>query len=275
MKKHAGMLLTGLSTLILAAGLVAYAQDGPPGPPDREGILAFEAGPGGPGHLVKGAPVSAQTSFESVEVLADGTHIDRKSAGAFYRDSQGRTRREETMPPIGPAAESGDAHHLVFIQDPVAGAHYLLEPDQKIARQMPVHEHGGGPRDEMAGKRPRGGDSANVATESLGTQTINGVGAAGTRTTRTIPAGQIGNDKPIQIVVERWYSAELQMNVMTKRTDPRMGTTTTQLTNISREEPAASLFQVPADYTVKQGRARGFAPPAPQGAPPPAPVQPE
>jgi hypothetical protein len=108
-----------------------------------------------------------------------------------------------------------------------------------------------------------------MTTESLGTQTINEVSATGTRTTRTIPAGKIGNDKPIQIVTERWYSPDLQVNVMTKRTDPWSGTTTTQLTNISREEPAATLFQVPPDYTVKAGHGgRGSehppAPPAPR-----------
>jgi len=270
MKKHAAWLVTGIGALCLAAGLGVYAQDGPPGPPDAEGILAFEAGPGGPGHVVKGAPFSAQTTIETVNVLGNGTHIDRKTAGAFYRDSQGRTRREETLPAVGPASESGATPHLVFIQDPVAGVHYLLEPDRKVARQMPSH---GGHGPDNADARhwapgPRA-DAANATTEQLGTQTINGVSATGTRITRTIPAGRIGNDKPIQIVTERWYSPELQVNLMTKRTDPRSGTTTIQLTNISREEPASTLFQVPPDYTVKTGRGeRAFEhPPAPPAPP--------
>ena len=92
-----------------------------------------------------------------------------------------------------------------------------------------------------------------TTTTSLGTQMINGVSAEGTRITRTIPAGEIGNQKPIVITVEKWYSADLQETVMTKRSDPRMGETVFQLTNIQRTEPAATLFQVPADYTVKQG----------------------
>jgi hypothetical protein len=79
------------------------------------------------------------------------------------------------------------------------------------------------------------------------------VSAEGTRITRTIPAGEIGNQKPIVITIEKWYSAELQETVMTKRNDPRMGETVFQLTNIQRTEPAATLFQVPADYTVEQG----------------------
>jgi len=269
MKKHLGMLVTGLSALILTAGLVAFAQDGPPpGPPRGEGIMGFEPGFGGHGPVVKGVPFSAQTTVETVAVLQDGTHIDRKTSGTFARDSQGRTRREETLPAIGQPAESGNASHVVFIQDPVAGTHYLLEPDKKIARTETAHRRGheGGP-DAMAHKRGPREDAANVTTEQLGTQTINGVAATGTRTTRTIPVGAIGNDKPIQMVTEKWYSADLQTDVMTKHTNPLMGTTTIQLTNVSREEPAATLFQVPSDYTVKAGHGRGgFGQPA---APPP------
>src|SRR5207249_9818645 len=88
--------------------------------------------------------------------------------------------------------------------------------------------------------------SNDLKTESLGTQTINSVTAQGTRYTRTIPAGQIGNEQPIIIVSERWYSPDLQIVVMSKRSDPRFGETTYQLTNLQRSEPAASLFQVPA-----------------------------
>jgi hypothetical protein len=271
MKKHAGILLTGLGALILTAGMVAYAQDGPPPGPPRggEGIMGFEPGFGGHGPVVKGVPLSAQTTVETVAVLQDGTHIDRKTSGTFSRDSQGRTRREETLPPIGQAGESGTAPHVVFIQDPVAGTHYLLEPDKKIARKESMHgraHEGGSPDAEARNRGPR--NSANVTTESLGTQTINGVAATGTRTTRTIPAGAVGNDKPIQMVTEKWYSSDLQMDVMTKHTNPMMGTTTIQLTNVSREEPAATLFQVPADYTVKQGHGRGQGGPPTPAAPP-------
>jgi hypothetical protein len=76
--------------------------------------------------------------------------------------------------------------------------------------------------------------------------------AEGTRLTLTIPAGKIGNERPIVTVNERWYSQELQTVVLTKNSDPRMGETTYRLTNINRGEPDPSLFQVPADYTVKE-----------------------
>ena len=95
-------------------------------------------------------------------------------------------------------------------------------------------------------------DAKNVKTESLGKQTIEGVSADGTRSIRTIPAGEIGNEQPINIVSESWYSAELQTVVMSRHSDPRFGESSYRLTNINRTEPAASLFQVPSDYTVKE-----------------------
>lgn len=95
-------------------------------------------------------------------------------------------------------------------------------------------------------------EEQNGQTESLGTQVIEGVKAEGMRITSTIQAGTIGNDQAIQIVTERWYSPELQMVVMSKKSDPRVGETTFRLTNISRAEPAATLFRVPADYTLEK-----------------------
>ena len=91
-------------------------------------------------------------------------------------------------------------------------------------------------------------------TENLGKQTIEGVVAEGTRTTTTIPAGQIGNERPIEIVSERWYSPDLQTIVLSKHRDPRMGESTYKLTNIRRTEPDKSLFEVPASYTIQDGQ---------------------
>lgn len=230
----------------------------PPMPPDEAvSVVGAELGPGH--KIVKGAPLSAQTQTEMTQVLANGTHIDHKSSGAFYRDNLGRMRVEMTHPPMGSmAAVAGPGmpsanHQIVFIMDPVIHVHYVLEPERKIAREAGPTRGDADMKGMEEFHEHEHGEEGNVTTESLGTQTINGVSATGTRTTRTIPMGAIGNDAPLLIVTERWYSPALQMNIMTKHTDPRMGTTTYQLTNISREEPSASLFQVPADYTVEQG----------------------
>jgi TonB family protein len=90
-------------------------------------------------------------------------------------------------------------------------------------------------------------------TEQLGKQAIEGVECEGTREVTTIPAGAIGNERPIETVRERWFSPELNMVIMTKQNDPRFGESTYRVTNISRAEPDAALFQVPSDYTVKEG----------------------
>ena len=99
-------------------------------------------------------------------------------------------------------------------------------------------------------------------TESLGKQTFDGVEADGTRTTVTIPAGTVGNERPIEIVSERWFAPSLQVVLLSTNSDPRMGTTTYRLAGISHNEPDPSLFQVPASYTVTEPpsvSADGFA----------------
>jgi hypothetical protein len=129
----------------------------------------------------------------------------------------------------------------------------------------------------MYRKFKTGSANANAKTESLGPQTIEGVNAEWTRTTRTIPTGEIGNEKPITIVSQHWYSADLQMDVKSTHSDPRFGDTTYTLTRIQRQEPDASLFAVPSDYTIEQGHHGKFltAPPPPLTTLPPPPPPPD
>lgn len=104
--------------------------------------------------------------------------------------------------------------------------------------------------------RPKDGSGAvegHTASEILGTRTIEGILAEGTRSVFTIPAGEIGNEKPIEVVTERWYSPDLQTVIQSRHYDPRFGETTFRLTNISRSEPHPDLFQIPSDFTVEKG----------------------
>jgi hypothetical protein len=157
----------------------------------------------------------------------------------------------------------GTARTIVNIHDPVAGVSRELDAQAKVAREMPLsgfrggNGAGGGNRPDRGGNRTPASDP-NVVSEALAMQTINGVQATGTRVTRTIPAGQIGNTQPIQIVRETWQSPDLKVPVMIKTTDPRFGTTIRQLTNVTRGEPDPSLFQTPSDYTVTKGRGPGM-----------------
>jgi hypothetical protein len=242
---------------------------GPGGPGDEVRFVGFEMGL--EGKTVTGAPFSASFSTQSTETLSDGNKIEHSSTGTVARDSQGRTHREMTLPAIGPwAAQGKTPPHVAFVSDPVANTHYVLDEDTKVAHQLKMNRMDRMERREGASEGAgdpalRGKRAAEVVKTDLGTQTINGIVAQGTRYTRTIPAGQIGNEKPIVVTTERWYSADLQINVLTKHSDPFMGDRVTQLTGIQRTEPAATLFQVPAGYTVKQGRRGGKGGP---GAPP-------
>ncbi len=211
------------------------------------------------GATVKGVPYSAEAVTETTQTLTDGNRIHRTTSSKVYRDSEGRTRKEQSIAAIGPFVAGADAPQTIFIHDPVANVDYILQPQNHTARKMTIPEL---PKD-IARAAP-GTPAAPVTVpiskpefqpkeEPLGTQMVEGVPAQGTRTVITIPAGQIGNDRPIQIVSERWYSPDLQVVVMSKNTDPRMGETVYRLTNISRAEPAPSLFTVPADYTLTDG----------------------
>jgi hypothetical protein len=224
-------------------------------------VLGFEGMHGG--KVVTGAPFSAVAVTETTQTLADGNHIARKTQTNLFRDSQGRVRREVTLEAFGPLAASGQTKSFVSINDPVAGTHYVLHLDTKTAEQLP----GPGGRIGAAIKGHIEGKlhahvqetvaEGTLTKEDLGTQTMEGVSAQGTRFTHVIPAGEIGNEKPITVVREVWYSNDLQMVLMTKRSDPRFGETTYTLSNVQRSEPDASLFKVPSDYTVTQGPGHG------------------
>ena len=271
----------------------------------------------------KGAPYSAEATTESVQVLADGNRIVTKSGTRIYRDSDGRTRREQLN-------SAGTDATAINISDPVTGSSFMLDPashtvyrnslvfatvgdrvgamtisrvgpggittemvrtpaagvalttteqqHKEVAEAKAVAEirtrvaSGGGEAGAVrvegtttfavvpdagavhtAVMLPRTAEGVGkVTTEDLGQQTIEGVAATGTRTTTEIPAGAIGNEQPIKIVSEQWFSHELQVLVLTKHSDPRVGETTYRLTGIVRAEPASSLFDVPPEYTLHE-----------------------
>jgi hypothetical protein len=95
-----------------------------------------------------------------------------------------------------------------------------------------------------------GASRPQVKSEKLGTQFIDGVSAEGISLTHTIPAGAQGNDRPITTISESWFSTELKVLILSKRSDPRHGDYTHRLTNISRAVPDPTLFQPPPEYTI-------------------------
>lgn len=396
------MTICALTFTLFACGVIAWAQTPPPQKQDKvvvetherilidpataptTNVMITRSGDASgfsfvssemnfEGKIVKGVPYSAEAVTETSQTLTDGNRIVHKSTANIYRDSEGRTRREQTLSMVGPWASADEPSQMIFINDPVAGINYMLDPRTHTARKgenifyfnnsrtdgaetgrviemraplappspvgavSPVAPVQGGSLNGKAIKKVHpvyppvakaagaqgpvnvqivvneagevisakavsghpllqqaavdaaqqwrftptklAGEPVKVsgtvtfafalssdesapppppppqeARESLGKQTIEGVEAEGTRTTVTIPAGAIGNERPIQMVSERWYSPELQTVVMTKHSDPRFGETTYRLTNINRSEPAHALFEVPADFTIKEGR---------------------
>ena len=218
---------------------------------------------------VNGRPYSATMVTHSVQTFANGTKTERTDTGLVYRDSQGRTRHE-----MQGRADNGRVVLIGWINDPVEGVHYTL-----IARLERQGGRGGGapyyttqklgPSAETSQsalspyqsamvtipKRKKGGQGGQSGTPptvtDLGTQTVNGVTAQGVRVVNVIPPGVIGNDREIPVVTERWVSTGLQVLVKSLSSDPRFGTTTFELTNISQTEPDSALFQVPAGYQLR------------------------
>lgn len=256
---------------------------------------------------VIGAPYSAEALRESVQVLADGNRIVRRSVSRIYRDGNGRTRREELT-------AEGEVSSIT-ISDPVNGTSLVIDPASNIARRTGVATFvttagvAGGVTGEKgvtvyfapgskehaeakvvkesalkakqeaelkaaqeAGTRPHattehvtvntaggitwvaagsGEAHSSASKEDLGERMMEGVKARGTRTTTVIPAGAIGNELPITVTSEEWFSPDLKVLVMTKHADPRSGETTYRLTGITRSEPSPSLFELPAGVTIK------------------------
>jgi hypothetical protein len=263
MPRHATLLIC---VAIVMSAEPVRAQDPPRLPfpiPSRQGAPIIGPGqspsggvaPGAPnigpislegvdvGKPVLNAPYSAEAVTEVIQILADGNRIEQRTSAIVARDSRGRTRREQHGIALGALVAQGGSP-IVTITDPTTGTHLNLNHDLKVARrsQSIGNSH---PRLSSGAGGQVAGDagfattepSPEVRTRKLGTREVEGVRVEGTETTVTIR--------------ERWYSPELKVVVMTRRTDPRFGETRFRLTNIVRGEPPAHLFEVPSDFRIE------------------------
>ena len=244
--------------------------------------------------VTPGAPYSAEAVSESTQTLADGNRIVQKSIARVYRDGEGRTRREDVtesgdvvsvsiVDPVahtsyrldpktrtaysgpmmiartaGPndrpmaVALSDEAKRKIELAQGADREKLLAEADMKVRTAPPLPP----PPPPPGYKGELMIQAAQSSHEDLGRQTVEGVSAAGSRNTWTIPAGAIGNLQPIKIVSEQWFSSDLQLLVLTKHSDPRTGENVYRLQNIVRAEPDRSLFSVPPDYSLMQSGIR-------------------
>ena len=212
--------------------------------------------------MVKGAPYSADVISESVQMLSDGNRIVHRTTSRVYRDAEGRTRQETDRPVV----------MEVSISDPIAGVSWTLNSETRTARQSPtplifsgnVNRAGELERlnvvvnGQLSSFVARGGNGLwlvgpgndQSVEEKVAPRTIEGLRVEGVRRTMTIPVGAIGNERPIVVTSEEWTSPELKVLVLSESNDPRTGTSTYKLVNVKRGDPPASMFQVPADYTI-------------------------
>jgi len=224
--------------------------------------------------VVTGQPYSADGVTKVTQALADGTRIEREVRSKFYRDSAGRVRREQNILGLDSliGALSSEPQTAITISDPVAGIVYSLDPVRKEARRLLIL--GDGYQRILTLPAPAPGTvgpggaritppfivtlpSASTLpplptpkTESLGMRQIEGLSATGEKTTTLIPAGRIGNDRPIEIFDERWISSDLKVVLLLRHRDPQTGEVEFRLTNIKRTEPSPDLFKVPSDTTI-------------------------
>lgn len=182
-------------------------------------------------------PFSGVETRRSTQTLANGTHVNRNDVSVLYRDELGRMRFE--------------GKDIVLIYDPIGGFDYSLDIRTKTYRKAPTGSMfwNTPPRNNTENSGSSEKQAPNRRTEDLGSRAMGGINVQGTRITVTIPVGAYGNDRDLSVVNEKWYSPDLRALVKSVNSDPRFGDTTYELSNIVRDRPAPSLFQIPPDYT--------------------------
>jgi TonB family protein len=245
--------------LALSAGICgndASAQDeNQSRKPDREVFVGSGANIG----AVKNAPFTGEMVCESILTRNDGSFKQAKHTTRYYRDGAGRIRREILLEIDGEILK-----HQFEVIDHFGGQNFTLYPQNRTVikssspirslAEVPVEsktlifECGSGNEFLISSK---GYAYPGGKIESLGTRVIEGVEAEGTRFTLIIPTGKINNEIPVEAGYERWYSRELQLDVMIKMSDPRGMKSTGRLINIKRGEPDAALFEIPPDYSLQ------------------------
>jgi hypothetical protein len=209
---------------------------------------------------VVGMPYSAVGTTQSATLFLDGNRIAHAETTRFFRDSQGRTRVEHMFPPTNATVTSPPRIMMVMINDPVLGERYRLHPQQKTADshpwrgacaiQPPVAPPSPSARVSLPGFAfgALSSDSESK-TVPLGEKTIDGIRVVGTQLEHTVPENTVGNQKPIALTVEQWFSPDLGVVIQATHRSTIGSETTYQLEQIVRAEPDAALFSLPPDYT--------------------------
>ena len=206
---------------------------------------------------VPGLPFTAKVELELVNQLQDGTLLTHETYNLDARDSQGRTRNEARNW-INPSLGAEPRLIRIELYDPSTRTRINVFPLTKTARQWTA----GQPAPNTTPVALNTSAKPETTRENIGSDSIEGLPVRGVRVTQTYPPGALGNDRPLAIVTEYWYSEDLKINLLTKRTDPRYGVQTVRVTELVKQEPDAALFAIPDEYklikeTVQQSLAQG------------------
>jgi hypothetical protein len=254
--------------LLFALTFAVLAQTERRDPTQREsGIKLNSAEIAGREELVKEVPYSATAMIESTQLLADANRIVHIKQELVARDRDGRTRHEEVFDRIGSLAMKETK--TIFISDPVLKKNYTLNPKEKtftVEPQLDINallnspqaraekENASKAASERTDPEKRSAMRGNIQRQDLGEKIIEGVNANGEKLMTTLPAGLVGNERPLEMSLETWYSPELHVFLYRKRVDPRFGEIVYRLTDIKRAEPDPSLFRVPRGYKLRTNR---------------------
>ena len=229
-------------TLQRAGGSVFYGLDG-----ELISAKATFSPPTSPIPVVAGAPFTAVEIGERVQIHADGNRITRPiSNSRIYRDSEGRVRTDQSPFLVQPTGKNASGLPIVpEIYDPVVGYQYLLDTANQVAHRFSIPEF----PDSILNRNPYL-ESDLPGAEPLGTREIEGLLVEGTRRTMTIPPGLMGNEKSIINTTETWYSADLQLKVLSRTNSSDSSENISGFVNIDLVEPDPELFKVPKGYTI-------------------------
>jgi TonB family protein len=240
-------LLPYVALVLASSALFSYGQTQAPqfaNPPSDGRVAEWMYGE----HIppIAKEPFTARVELETVNQLADGTLMTHKTFNIIARDLLGRTRNEArrwmdatstTDPPV----------IRVELYDPQTHTRTTIFLLTKTVRKW---TQAAAPVAATSAEQPLAGKH-ETSREELGVDTIEGLPVRGVRVNQTYPPGVLGNDRPLTISTESWFSQELKVNLLTKRTDPRYGVQTVRVTELRREEPSESLFAIPQDYRIE------------------------
>jgi len=191
---------------------------------------------------IAGAPFTATVTIENALPMPDGSVDTKHTVNLIGRDSRGRIHNERRR--LVPESFRGTPMlQEVHLFDPQTRLSIYYDPMSRIARQRVLPEP-----PQSAGVAPPPRANSQVKVEDLGTTTLNDLDAKGTWRTFTVPAKLSGTGAPVEVVDEYWYSEDLRINLLVRRSDPRTGVQTVAISSIERVEPAPAFFEVPEGY---------------------------